>query len=211
MKRKISRASKKPPTQKTRRWNSEKPLTDDKQELFIRMYVKCLDRTKAYRAAFLCKELTDAEVRSKASDLLENDRVISRKRFLLSRKVKDFSQSTADSIRALIDKFSTANVVDYMRWDEDGNVKFIPSDCVDGQMIDNISISKDSDGEMKRFTFKLVDKAKMIELLARMEKMVTDRVEVAGVLTEAQRIESNKAYLERMEHVDQWKPKKASA
>ena len=103
----------------------ERPLTP-KQEAFIRELLKGNTQRAAYKAVYKCDTLTDANVDSKASHLLDkNGKVWARYQILL-RKSNERLEINADKARKmLIDqdmKILQANITDFVEINKNGKV-----------------------------------------------------------------------------------------
>jgi hypothetical protein len=195
-------------------WDPSKPLPNDRQEVFVQLYCKHLSRVDAYIDAYDVKIKEgkgEADERRKtavaALKLLNIDAINARKRYLLKQRVSGFS-SSKDAIKQLMIDAVAADITNYMQWDEDGNIKLVPSDSINGKLVESLTVSRDNEGEPKRIQLKMVGKEKCLEMLAVIEGLLTESNRVSGLMSLEQRAESNKAYLERMANAKKWIPKK---
>lgn len=155
-----------------------KTILTDKQEVFCQEYIKDYNATQAaIRAGYSPKTANEM-----ASELKEKPHVLKRIEEL-KQKVADKNELTADRIIKELMKIAFADKRAIASWNESG-IRFKPSDELsdfDAASISEISeVVNESGGMLK---VKQHDKVKALELLAKIQGMLKDKVEVSGKLT----------------------------
>ena len=173
------------------------PLHPDNYERFCQLYVIDFNGAKAYReAGFNIDETKEGAIvtaGSAAYRLLKCVQVQERIRFL-AKQHKKAILCNAESVKQRMIEALNADITDYMGMDEEG--KLIPKPL---HMMENRAliqeISSDGDG---KFKIKLMSKDKVLEHLAKIEKLLVDSHEISGELMVRQQVEANEAYKMRL-------------
>ena len=161
-----------------------KKKQDLRHGAFVREYLKDFNGSRAAIAAGYAKK--GAHVR--AAELLRN-RKVQALLAKLTKKHADKLDLTAEKVLAELSKMGFANILDYMRVDEDGALALDLSELTREQAAAIQEYTVDAtggtgDGERKlvmRTRFKLADKIKALELLGKYLKLFTERIEVTGL------------------------------
>ncbi len=155
-----------------------------RRELFARAYViDCNATNAAIKAGFAKKTAY-----SQGSRLLKDVEVQARIAQLVAEKAQKLDIS-AEKVLGELAKMGFANMLDYMRVDEDGEfvVDFSKLTREQAAAIQEYTVDATGgtgDGERKvvmRTRFKLADKARSLELLGQHLKLFTEKIEVTGL------------------------------
>jgi len=158
-----------------------------KRQRFVNEYLKDLNATQAaIRAGY-----SEKTAHVQGPRLLGNVSIKAAVDAAIARRNKRLEVSQDKVIRELA-KIALADIKHYLSYrtektqvgvDEEGNpvfdyrpvIELVPSENVDGTIIQEVSLSQKG-----IFTFRLQDKLKALELLARHLGMLNDRVQLAG-------------------------------
>lgn len=158
-----------------------------KRQRFVNEYLKDLNGAKAaIRAGY-----SERTARSIACELLQLPEVKTAVNKAIAKRNKRLEINQDKIVRELA-KVGLADIKDYLSYrtektqvdvDDDGKpvigyepiIELIPSDDVDGAVIQEVSLSQKG-----VFTFKLQDKLKALELLARHLGMLNDNINLSG-------------------------------
>jgi len=166
----------------------------DKQEKFIQELIKGKSQREAYKEAYpKSRKWTDNAVDARACRLFHTDKVLTRYKELqdrLKKEAEDEAIITAKEVLKEFAKIGRADIKDYLSFrtgktiigHEDGEpiidyahvVEMKDSEQVDGSLISEVQLK---DGTLK---FKLHDKVKALENIARHLGMYIDKTEVTG-------------------------------
>ncbi len=166
----------------------------NKQEKFIQELIKGKSQREAYREAYpKSREWAENAVDTQACILLKNSKVLERYNKLRGRLIKEAEDEaiiTAKEVLKEFAKIGRADIKDFLSFrtgktivgHEDGEpvidyahvVELKDSDQVDGSLISEVQLK---DGTLK---FKLHDKVKALENIARHLGMYVDKTEITG-------------------------------
>lgn len=144
---------------------------NDKQELFCIYYIKLHNAVKAYQKAYGTTYKSAARC---AYRLLNNPDIVAELKTLRAEQLDSVTLDVNDIVQKYID-IAFADMTDYVEFEGD-EIKFKPSDSVDGTLITEVSTGR----------IKLADRMKALEFLAAYVGILTPEQKAKLELIKAQ-------------------------
>lgn len=179
---------------------ADKPLPNRRHEDLIQEYLSNgFKRPEAYQAIY------GTEDRIQASKLcyqvFVRPEVKARLKCLYHQSRRNVLRPEKEDLLDVLMRRISADITDYIKvdYDEDGKPQalIVPTDLMDGQVIDEISIVPTAFGD--RVKIKMPDKEKAIDTVAKIQKIISNDANLSGHFVIAQDDAANEAYRRRME------------
>ena len=185
-----------------KKYDPSQPVEFTKHEEVVQAYFELnFVKSAAIRAVYGDPN-HESTMGSRITQIFGKADVKARMKYLYNlRKSKVIGSSKEDLLEMLLRRAS-ASITDFVAVDYDEAGKpvaiFVPTELVDGQVVDEITIMPTAHGD--RVKVKLPDKERTIELIAKLEKLINTDTTVNAFIVD-QDDEANKAYRERMKRV----------
>lgn len=189
-----------------------KPLENLKHEEIVQAYFALnFNKTRAINSV-MGEPDSQSTTGSRIVGIFGREEVKARIKWLYEQKKAKVSGSSKEDLLEMLLRRASASLTDVIKVDYDENGKpeaiIVPSDLLDGQTVDEITIMPTKYGD--RIKIKMPDKERAIEIVAKIEKLISNDTKVEGSLALVQDEEANKAYANRMKKIQEEKEAKAA-
>lgn len=139
---------------------------NEKQLIFVESYLETFNETQAYIDAYKC---TWQNANDNAWRLMTGNNGVRNEIKRRQKKVRENAYIKADNVFNFMIRIAFSNINRYLTWNDMATIKTIDSDYVDGQLIQEISSTKDG------FKIKLIDKKWALDWLIQNYDMFPEK------------------------------------